>query len=228
MRLANNLQSMVIVSFCLHVVLFGVTSVAFKKRHSIYVPSSVKVDIIAPKAKTRVARPATKKTTEAKKSTVKPSQKKVEKAKPLLSTEEIKMLENRISDIESRRKTKELEEMIEQSVGKVSERDEVVSETESSSTGQVSSSYFGRGDPYFDMLYAQVKSNWVYFGTVEKGMQTIIEISIDSGGHIRVHRVEKSSGNDLLDRSVIRALKKASPVQAPPRKMGKIGFIFNP
>lgn len=54
-----------------------------------------------------------------------------------------------------------------------------------------------------------------------KNLETIISVTVMQDGTIRINKVEKSSGNVIFDRSVLKAVAKASPVSPPPYEMEK-------
>lgn len=60
-----------------------------------------------------------------------------------------------------------------------------------------------------------------------KNLETIISVTVMQDGTIRINKVEKSSGNIIFDRSVLRAVSKASPVSRPPYEV-EIGLRFTP
>ena len=60
-----------------------------------------------------------------------------------------------------------------------------------------------------------------------KNLEAVISVTIMSNGTVKINSVEKSSGNVLFDRSVLRAINKASPVSPPPHEM-EIGLRFTP
>lgn len=60
-----------------------------------------------------------------------------------------------------------------------------------------------------------------------KNLEAIISITVLKDGVIKINKMEKSSGNLLYDRSVLRAINKASPVTQPPYEM-ELGLRFTP
>lgn len=60
-----------------------------------------------------------------------------------------------------------------------------------------------------------------------KNLETIISVTVMQDGTIRINKVEKSSGNIIFDRSVLKAISKASPVSRPPYEV-EIGLRFKP
>ncbi|TAL25846.1 MAG: TonB C-terminal domain-containing protein [Nitrospirae bacterium] len=60
-----------------------------------------------------------------------------------------------------------------------------------------------------------------------KNLEAIISVTVMRDGTLRINKVEKSSGNIIFDRSVLKAVAKASPVSPPPYEM-EIGLRFTP
>ena len=82
-------------------------------------------------------------------------------------------------------------------------------------------------DSYYAKITGQIRQEWIYPDTGEKNMEAVIAVKIAKDGSVTVQKIEKSSGNTLFDRSALRALAKASPVQPPPFEM-EIGMRFYP
>jgi TonB family protein len=74
-----------------------------------------------------------------------------------------------------------------------------------------------------------VRQSWVLapgFRTQE--LETHVSVRLDAGGHLQGGpRITRRSGNPWYDDSVVRALKKASPLPAPP-EAGEWPFVFRP
>ncbi len=236
MRFSDNLHYMVMISFFMHVVIAGVATFVIKKRHTFYVPSSYKVKIITPTVKRRSAKKTTSTKAAPVKKTVKKATKKTTKktkeSKPLLSSDDIKMLEERIDLLKEKKRLKDMEADIDTAVDAVADKEKEFAGDEMPGPDRAG----GIGGPgsggiladYYNVIYREIKSAWVYTGKVEEDMMTIVSINIDSKGNVRVLKIEKSSGNNRFDRSVIRAINKASPLKKPPFNIGDIGLRFRP
>lgn len=90
----------------------------------------------------------------------------------------------------------------------------------------------GRGtgkdtDFYYSIISRKIWQQWTYPNSQASGLEVIISIKIDKYGKVVSQEVEKPSGNELLDRSAIRAISKASPLPPPPEEM-EIGVKFYP
>jgi len=83
-------------------------------------------------------------------------------------------------------------------------------------------------DNYREILKNRIWSEWVFpeFAKAD-GLETIISIKIYKDGKVEVLNIEKSSGNNLFDRSALRAIYKASPLPPPPQEM-EFALRFRP
>jgi colicin import membrane protein len=68
---------------------------------------------------------------------------------------------------------------------------------------------------YRTMLKNRVKSGWRWFDATSSYVATI-EIQIEPSGRIASERIIKSSGNAEFDQSLLRAVRAADPLPAPP------------
>ncbi|MBI4680224.1 MAG: TonB family protein [Nitrospirae bacterium] len=82
----------------------------------------------------------------------------------------------------------------------------------------------GRGtgqdtDFYYNIISRKIWQQWTYPNSQASGLEVIISIKIDKHGKVVSQELEKPSGNELLDRSAIRAIAKASPLPPTPEEM---------
>ncbi|HSB51054.1 MAG TPA: TonB family protein [Dissulfurispiraceae bacterium] len=84
-----------------------------------------------------------------------------------------------------------------------------------------------KGADYYSLVVGRIRQQWVFPGSIERDLEAIVSISIARDGRVTINRVEKSSGNALFDRSVLRAINLASPLPPPPQEMD-IGVRFRP
>ncbi len=88
---------------------------------------------------------------------------------------------------------------------------------------------YGRGRPdattadlrfnqYYQAVWGKIKSAWILpkYGDSRKTLEAIVIIRINKNGRILKIDFEKKSGDANLDRSVIRAIKKADPLPPLP------------
>lgn len=88
---------------------------------------------------------------------------------------------------------------------------------------------------YFRQLDERIRENWIVpsVGRGDAGNRIVqILITIEKDGNVTNVRMEKSSGNQFFDDSVLRAIAKASPLPVPPEQLRgaedhyDIGFRF--
>lgn len=237
MSVERNFYQMVALSILLHFIFLGMTAISLKKKYQLYVPKVMSVKIISKHKKvgTDKMRPAPKSI--PKQVMAKPEKAKTDKAPPdKVSEREKQTLEDRMQLLKAKKRIKEISTL--RSIVDISTRNiaqkmekEVGSEEEGlpqSQEGAMEGASDGMLSDYISQISAQIRREWVYpgiFGT--EGLETIIAVKIDREGNIEVLGTEKSSGNGLFDRSVMRAIAKASPVARPPYEMD-FGLRFRP
>jgi len=83
-------------------------------------------------------------------------------------------------------------------------------------------------DLYTSRIGGEIRQQYVVVPELKgKNLEALISITILKDGTIKINKIEKSSGNLLFDRSVLRAINKASPVTQPPIEM-ELGLRFTP
>lgn len=80
---------------------------------------------------------------------------------------------------------------------------------------------------YPERIGKEIRQRWAFPEAWGKNLEAVISVTIMSNGTVKINNIEKSSGNVLFDRSVLRAINKASPVSPPPHEM-EIGLRFTP
>jgi colicin import membrane protein len=70
---------------------------------------------------------------------------------------------------------------------------------------------------YQNELQEHVKAGWRWMLRTDR-LRTLVRVKIEANGNIADVRIEQSSGNSNFDDSVVRAVRKASPVPAPPKE----------
>lgn len=88
-------------------------------------------------------------------------------------------------------------------------------------------------DKYRAIIRQKVSRNWVKPGNTRKGLQCLVRVRLLASGDVLEAKVISSSGNELFDRSVENAVRKASPLPIPQEKdlfdyFREIEFLFNP
>ncbi len=88
---------------------------------------------------------------------------------------------------------------------------------------------------YFRLLDERIRANWtVPFQRPEetKSLMVQLRITIEKDGRVSSVWMEKGSGNSFFDDSVLRAIRKASPLPVPPEQLRgaeevyEVGFRF--
>ena len=93
---------------------------------------------------------------------------------------------------------------------------------------------FGPGRPVSPVVAAWMKATRIHIrkfwvvppGFRNQSLETVIEVELDSGGGVRgVPEVVRRSGNPWYDDGVVRSIRKASPLPAPP-EAGRWTFVL--
>jgi TonB family protein len=89
--------------------------------------------------------------------------------------------------------------------------------------GQGGGDFSGRFPWYVEAVRRRVSSNWIQ-STVEPAVRwaprAVVSFQILRDGGITNIQVLKSSGNDSVDRSAIRAIQSSSPLERLPNEYG--------
>jgi colicin import membrane protein len=144
-------------------------------------------------------------------------------------TEQEKLMKERIEALQAKKRIEKLvalRKVIEVDASKTpAAKSASQSPEKASSQGAVSGSSSGRD--YYAVVVDRIRQQWVFPGTLDRDIEAVVAIRIARDGRVTVDRVEKSSGNPLFDRSVVRAITLASPLPPPPQDMD-IGVRFRP
>ncbi len=76
----------------------------------------------------------------------------------------------------------------------------------------------GGGD-YVSLVTTRIRQNWIYQGSNEQALEATVLLRVRRDGSATVDKIIKSSGSPLFDRSVLRAITKASPFPPPPQEI---------
>lgn len=71
-------------------------------------------------------------------------------------------------------------------------------------------------DNYINLIHESIKEQWVFPDIDIKGLEAVISITVMKNGLIRINRFERPSGNELFDRSALKAINKTGRVKPPP------------
>lgn len=213
-----SLQKTTALSFVLHLTAFLIAFLVLKQPNHIISPPPYIVSLVSPDVLTGINEASD---TSEESVTLSNIPKKDIKE---ITKKEKEMVEKRISAITNKKKIERI----------VSLRRSIISlkatGNKRSSNPQTTSTYTGKGtlfDDYYSKITREIWQQWVFPDTGQKNLEAIISIRILKDGTITAQRIEKSSGNPLFDRSVIKALAKASPLSPPPYEM-EIGVRFYP
>ena len=89
---------------------------------------------------------------------------------------------------------------------------------------------------YFRRLNETVRGAWVLPESVARDagkLMVVVRIVIEKDGRVSDSRIERGSGNVYFDESVLRAIRKASPLPVPPEQLRggedhyEVGFRFH-
>ena len=82
------------------------------------------------------------------------------------------------------------------------------------------------GNVYMTKIYRRIKSNYLIPSIIgddeQNKLETIIVIYIDLSGNIFRNDFEKRSGNTHFDAAIESAIKKSSPLPAPPKELREV------
>ncbi len=93
---------------------------------------------------------------------------------------------------------------------------------------------FGPGRPVSPVVAAWIKATRIHIrkfwvvppGFRNQSLETVIEVELDSGGDVRGEpEIVRRSGNPWYDDGVVRSIRKASPLPAPP-EAGRWTFVL--
>jgi TonB family protein len=84
---------------------------------------------------------------------------------------------------------------------------------------------------YVNYMQATLKNNWAWAGP-KRSLKALVRFGVKENGEITGVKIIQSSGDPLYDESVIRAVKKSSPLTAPPENHRKdfadVEYSFQP
>jgi|Deesub1362A_J573_1020465.scaffolds.fasta_scaffold00004_438 colicin import membrane protein len=245
-----SLQRATAASLIIHLAFLLLVVLMTRKTNTFIMPPPYIVKLVAPEAKpapkkAKVAPPPVKK---APKKAVKPKAKPkdegvtLKKAKPAVKKapekitaedeEELKQyIAKRLKAMEARKKVEEylakrIRDMeAKKKVEHISKLKQIVSIRGAKvQPAEVKPSVL---DDYYRKVQEKIWQEWVFPGTAARDVEAVISITIMKDGRVKVNGFEKSSGNLLFDRSALRAIQKASPLDPPPYEM-EIGVRFYP
>lgn len=220
------LQWMTAISLIMHIAFFGISLLILKKSKPFVMPSPYIVNLVSPDTGRE---PASNKEDNI-------YGIKEAATEPQITTQEISKKPNETNKKEEQRlteriaalKAKKRIERIEQARASLS----LKSGKGRSGTGQIttantkSDGHTGGSatDRYSKLVENEIRSHWVIPETQDKNIMAIISIKVTNDGSIKKIDFIKSSGNQLFDRSVQRAITKARLPQNPPDSEVELRF----
>ena len=237
-----NLQKIIIASTVMHLLFIALITVPIKTKEREY--KSYFVNLVAPVEVPRtletqpvnkslppktITKKIVKKEREAVKTKTPPRKREVPKKGVSLEPE--KPAERVSREIERLRAIKDLakrkEEQKTEQLAKASETDEEMAQALERIRNKVQASISkGPGipgrqtssdvNPYLALVVQKITEEWIHFDFGHENYEVIISFNINSMGNIIGPKIVRSSGNDLFDRSAMKAVIKASPLPPPP------------
>lgn len=74
---------------------------------------------------------------------------------------------------------------------------------------------------YQNRMFSTIKGNWVWVGGQKSNLKVVLHFSIRDSGEITSLKIVRSSGDPSYDESVLRAVRKSSPLPPPPESVRK-------
>ena len=84
---------------------------------------------------------------------------------------------------------------------------------------------------YVNYMQATLKGNWAWAGP-KRNLKALVRFGVKENGEITGVKIVQSSGDPLYDESVLRAVRKSSPLTAPPenhrKEFADVEYSFQP
>lgn len=212
------LQWMTAISLLMHIAFFGASLFILKRSKPFVMPSPYIVNLVSPETgsgqashKEAILDRIEGTATEAQVTTHEAPE------KPKKAGNKEQRLSDRIAALKAKKRIEQLE----QTRASAS----IKSGKNRAATGQITTGNRKAGgqavgssatDRYKKLVEDEIRSHWATPETRDKNLMTIISIKVNSDGSIQKIEIIKSSGNQLFDRSVQRAITKSSLPHNPP------------
>ncbi len=236
-----SLKETTVLSLILHALVFFTALLVIKKTSLVTLPSPYMVRLVSPAKvtakKTKATVSAVRTGKKAKVKAVRKSRsarvakKKAVPVKKAFPLSDVVTLEERIAAIRAKKRIRTVVALRKTvlSVKKEQKAKEVqppASEEAVTSEGNPGGESLMAG--YYSLVKERVWSEWVFpeFRTGQ-GLEAVVDIKVYRNGRVKIQGIKKSSGNTLFDRSVLRAISKASPFPPPPYEL-EIAVRFTP
>jgi len=220
-----SLPATAVFSFLLHLTFIFLTMVVLKNANHFTMPSPYIVSLVSPEALKQMGKgkevPSVQPDEPAQKMKL-----SSETSKNKAAEEDKQYSADRIAALEATKKAKQLVKLRQlvsiKGKGKKDETAKQISPSAKAGNNEASTL-----EAYSEKIGKEIRQRWAFPESWGKDLEAVISVTIMSNGAIKINKIEKSSGNVLFDRSVLRAITKASPVTPPPHEM-EIGLRFTP
>ncbi len=224
-----NFQKIIITSAIIHIFFITLVAIPIKSNKREY--KSYFVNIVSPLELRRASKLTSRsKVNNSTKASIKkkaPPRRRVKSEKGVTLqpadrvTNEIERL-RAISTLTKKKKEKELK------LAKAREADEALSKAIENIRGKkLASISVGPGtsakvssvasESYHALIIQKIRENWIIPSNFESSdLETIISFTIDREGKVISHKIEKTSGKNLFDRTAVKAILKSSPLPVHP------------
>ncbi len=216
-------QKSAALSALLHLSFLVLSVVLIKYTGTIVMPSPYTVSLVSPDNARRSGPPVSR-AAETQEKVVEP----VKDSKTMIDTKKNiaeKRVEDRLTELASKKKVERIVRM--RSVISVKSSGVKSAARPAEKEGGAGTAKGSLFDSYYGKITEEIRQEWVYPDMGKKDLESIVAVTIRRDGTVTIHGIEKSSGDLLFDRSVLKAVTKASPVSPPPYEM-EIGIRFYP
>ncbi|MEC4684188.1 MAG: cell envelope integrity protein TolA [Nitrospirota bacterium] len=238
-----SLKETAVLSLILHALVFFTALLLIKKTSLVTLPSPYMVRLVSPAkvtvTKVRTAKkvkakkkPAAKVETARKSRPAKVAKKKAVPVKKAPPPSDGVTLEERIAAIRAKKRIRTVVALRKTVLSVKKEQKPKEVQPPAGQEATTSENTPGGGESliagYYALVQERVWSEWVFpeFRTGQ-GLEAVVNIKIYRNGRVKIQGIKKSSGNTLFDRSVLRAISKASPLPPPPYEL-EIAVRFTP
>lgn len=207
------LQWMTAISLLMHIAFFGVSLFILKRSKPFVMPSPYIVNLVSPETgsgqayhKDAILDRIEGTATEAQVTT------HVVPEKPKKAGNKEQRLSDRIAALKAKKRIEQLEQTRASASIKSNKNRAAAGQITTVSKKSVGSAT----DRYKKLVEDEIRSHWVIPETRDRNLMAIISIKVATDGSIQKIEIIKSSGNQLFDRSVQRAITKSSLPHTPP------------
>jgi colicin import membrane protein len=196
-------------------------------------PRVYHVDIIVPKAQKAIK--VAKKTPEApkivkKKAPAKPAPNKIRKKHAIPAVKEDPKLNDYISKkLEDLKAKKKDEQYKENRMSRIESLRDIRQRASALGDQMDEGAKLKVLDEYYRRIQDRILEVWVFPKIDMKNLEATISLTVMPNGEVIINRFERPSGNKLFDRSALKAIHRASPLEPPPFGEGiEVGVNFIP